>query len=163
MMLEGRVWRYGDHVDTDAIISARYLNSFDPEKLKMHCMEDIDRYFVENVRCGDIMVAGENFGCGSSREHAPVAIRFSGISIVIAASFSRLFFRNAVNIGLPVLEIANGVEKIADGDRLRVDLCSGIVENISTGDTLKAASLPTFARDIIEAGGLINYKKHQNK
>ena len=121
MKLEGKVWRYGDNVDTDVIIPARYLNTFDPKELAKHCMVDIDESFAPNVKEGDIMVGGRNFGCGSSREHAPVAIKASGIPVVIAASFARIFYRNGINIGLPLLEIGSDVEKIKAGDKLRVD------------------------------------------
>ena len=161
MNLEGKVWRYGDNIDTDVIIPARYLNTFDPKELASHCMVDIDESFAENVQDGDIMVGGKNFGCGSSREHAPVAIKASGIPVVVAASFARIFYRNGINIGLPLLEIGDAVEKIHAGDRLRIDTSTGTIENLTTGDTFHAHPLPGFVQDIASAGGLINYTKAQ--
>lgn len=157
MKLEGKVWRYGDNIDTDVIIPARYLNSFDPKELAAHCMEDIDTSFAENVEAGDIMVGGKNFGCGSSREHAPVAIKAAGITAVIASSFARIFYRNSINIGLPLLEIGDDVDKINAGDKLRVDVSTGIIENLSTGDTYHAHPLPGFVQEIADAGGLVQY------
>lgn len=157
MKLEGKVWRYGDNIDTDVIIPARYLNSFDPKELAVHCMEDIDTSFAENVEAGDIMVGGKNFGCGSSREHAPVAIKAAGITAVIASSFARIFYRNSINIGLPLLEIGDDVDKIHAGDRLRVDVSTGVIENLSTGDTYHAHPLPGFVQEIADAGGLVQY------
>lgn len=159
MALEGKVWRYGDNIDTDVIIPARYLNTFDPKELAQHCMADIDESFAPNVKDGDIMVGGKNFGCGSSREHAPIAIKASGVPVVIAASFARIFYRNGINIGLPLLELGDQVEKIKAGDRIRVDLGAGTVENLSTGETFKAQPLPGFIQEIAAAGGLINYVK----
>lgn len=159
MSLEGKVWRYGDNVDTDVIIPARYLNSFDPRELASYCMIDIDETFAANVKDGDIMAGGYNFGCGSSREHAPVAIKASGISVVIAASFARIFYRNAINVGLPVLEVGQNAEKIHAGDILAVDLSSGKVENKTTGDVFYAPPLPGFIQDIARSGGLIHYVK----
>ncbi|WP_462332431.1 3-isopropylmalate dehydratase small subunit [Schwartzia sp. (in: firmicutes)] len=159
MALEGKVWRYGDNIDTDVIIPARYLNSFDPKELASHCMVDIDTTFAEKVQDGDIMVGGKNFGCGSSREHAPIAIKASGVPVIIAASFARIFYRNGINIGLPLLEIGDDVEKIHADDRLRVDPEKGLIENLTTGDTFKAHPLPGFVQDIANAGGLINYIK----
>ena len=157
MKLEGKVWRYGDNIDTDVIIPARYLNSFDPKELAVHCMEDIDTSLAENVEAGDIMVGGKNFGCGSSREHAPVAIKAAGITAVIASSFARIFYRNSINIGLPLLEIGDDVDKINAGDKLRVDVSTGIIENLSTGDTYHAHPLPGFVQEIADAGGLVQY------
>ena len=157
MKLEGKVWRYGDNIDTDVIIPARYLNSFDPKELAVHCMEDIDTSFAENVEAGDIMVGGKNFGCDSSREHAPVAIKAAGITAVIASSFARIFYRNSINIGLPLLEIGDDVDKINAGDKLRVDVSTGIIENLSTGDTYHAHPLPGFVQEIADAGGLVQY------
>ena len=151
--LEGKVWRYGDNIDTDVIIPARYLNSFDPKELASHCMVDIDETFAQNVVEGDIMVGGKNFGCGSSREHAPIAIKASGVPVVIASSFARIFYRNAINTGLPLLEIGD--------DKLRVDLSTGTIENLTTGDTFHAVPLPGFIQDIAKAGGLINYIKQK--
>ena len=159
MALEGKVWRYGDNIDTDVIIPARYLNSFDPKELASHCMVDIDTTFAEKVQEGDIMVGGKNFGCGSSREHAPIAIKASGVPVIIAASSARIFYRNGINIGLPLPEIGDEVEKIHADDRLRVDPEKGTIENLTTGDTFKAHPLPGFVQDIANAGGLINYIK----
>ena len=159
MKFTGKVWRYGDNIDTDVIIPARYLNTSDPQELAKHCMEDIDKSFVSGVKAGDIMVADNNFGCGSSREHAPVAIKASGITCVIAATFARIFYRNAINIGLPLLEVGDAVKKIKAGDVLSVDLESGEIVNTTTGETIKATPLPGFIQDIARAGGLINYVK----
>ena len=161
-MIQGKVWRYGDNIDTDVIIPARYLNTFDPAELAKHCMVDIDETFAPNVKAGDIMVGGKNFGCGSSREHAPVAIKASGIPVVIAASFARIFYRNGINIGLPLLEIGDDVEKISANDVLKVDTSTGTIENLTTGDTFKAQPLPPFVQGIADAGGLINYIKSRN-
>ena len=163
MKLEGKVWRYGDNIDTDVIIPARYLNSFDPAELASHCMVDIDESFAANVKAGDIMVGGRNFGCGSSREHAPVAIKASGVPVVVASSFARIFYRNGINIGLPLLEIGDDVEKIHAGDTLRIDISTGKIENLTTGDTFQAPPLPGFIQDIAKAGGLINYVKAKKK
>ncbi len=159
MKLEGKVWRYGDNVDTDVIIPARYLNSFDPKELAAHCMEDIDATFSQKVKAGDIMVGGKNFGCGSSREHAPIAIQASGVPVIIAASFARIFYRNGINIGLPLLEIGDDVEKIRADDTLIVDPETGTIQDVTTGDTFQAHPLPGFVQDIARAGGLINYIK----
>ena len=159
MQAKGRVFKYGDNVDTDVIIPARYLNSSDPAELATHCMEDIDNTFVKRVQKGDIIVASKNFGCGSSREHAPVAIKASGVPVVIAADFARIFYRNGINIGLPLLEIGDDVEKIHHGDKLRVDTSTGVIENLTTGDVFHAQPLPGFVQDIAKAGGLINYIK----
>ena len=159
MKFTGKVWRYGDNIDTDVIIPARYLNTSNPQELAQHCMEDIDKTFVSGVKAGDIMVADNNFGCGSSREHAPVAIKASGITCVIAANFARIFYRNAINIGLPLLEIGEDSAKIKAGDVLSVDLETGDIVNTTTGVTIKAQPLPGFIQDIARAGGLINYVK----
>ena len=156
-----KVWRYGDHVDTDVIIPARYLNIADFDELAEHAMEDIDTTFAPNVQPGDYVVAGKNFGCGSSREHAPIAIKASGVPVVIASSFARIFYRNAINTGLPLLEIGDDVEKIHANDKLRVDLSTGTIENLTTGDTFHAVPLPGFIQDIAKAGGLINYIKQK--
>ena len=161
MECKGKVWRYGDNIDTDVIIPARYLNSFDPAELAEHCMEDIDETFAKNVKQGDLMVGGKNFGCGSSREHAPVAIKAAGVPVVIAANFARIFYRNGINIGLPLLEIGDDVEKIHANDELRVDTATGTIENLTTGDTFHANPLPGFVQDIAKAGGLINYIKEK--
>ncbi|MBS6256229.1 3-isopropylmalate dehydratase small subunit [Megasphaera massiliensis] len=159
MVLEGKVWRYGDNIDTDVIIPARYLNSFDPKELASHCMVDIDETFAGKVQQGDIMVGGHNFGCGSSREHAPIAIKASGIPVIIAASFARIFYRNAINVGLPVLEIGDAVKAIKAGDVVEVDIAKGSIVDVTTGDTFQARPLPGFIQDIAAAGGLINYIK----
>lgn len=161
--LKGKVWRYGDNIDTDVIIPARYLNTFDPKELASHCMVDIDETFAKNVKAGDIMVGGKNFGCGSSREHAPVAIKASGVPVVIAASFARIFYRNGINIGLPLLEIGADVEKISAGDELSVDVSTGVIQDLTTGDTFQAHPLPGFIQDIAKAGGLVEYVKQQPK
>ena len=153
--LKGKVWRYGNNIDTDVIIPARYLNTFDPKELASHCMVDIDETFAKNVKDGDIMVGGKNFGCGSSREHAPVAIKASGVPVVIAASFARIFYRNGINIGLPLLESGADVEKIHAGDELSVDVSTGVIHDLTTGDTFKAHPLPGFIQDIAKAGGLV--------
>lgn len=158
-VLEGKVWRYGDNIDTDVIIPARYLNTFDPKELAKHCMVDIDKDFAQKVRPGDIMVGGKNFGCGSSREHAPVAIKACGVPVIIAASFARIFYRNGINVGLPLMEIGDNVERIHAGDKLSVDLSSGKIRDITTGETFQAPSLPGFIQDIAKAGGLIQYVK----
>ena len=158
-MAKGTVFKYGDNVDTDVIIPARYLNAPSPEDLAKHCMEDIDVDFVKNVRAGDIMVGGANFGCGSSREHAPIAIRASGISCVIAASFARIFYRNAINIGFPILECPEAAEKIQAGDTVSVDFATGVITDETTGETFKATAFPAFINGIIECGGLLEYIK----
>lgn len=158
-VLEGKVWRYGDNIDTDVIIPARYLNTFDPKELAKHCMVDIDKDFAQKVRPGDIMVGGKNFGCGSSREHAPVAIKACGVPVIIAASFARIFYRNGINVGLPLMEIGDNVERIHAGDKLSVDLSSGKIRDITTGEIFQATPLPGFIQDIAKAGGLIQYVK----
>lgn len=163
MSTTGKVWRYSDNIDTDVIIPARYLNSFDPQELASHCMVDIDESFAKNVKTGDIMVGGKNFGCGSSREHAPVAIKASGISVIVAASFARIFYRNSINIGLPLLEIGDAVEKIKANDQLSIDTSRGEIKDLTTGDVFHAHPLPGFVKDIAKAGGLINYIKEQKK
>lgn len=157
MRLEGKAWRYGRDVDTDVIIPARYLALTDPIELGAHCMEDLDPDFAARVNEGDFIVAEENFGSGSSREHAPLAIRGCGVSCVIASSFARIFYRNAINVGLPILECPQAVEDIRKGDRLRVDLEMGRVENLSTGNVFEAQPFPAFMREIISAGGLTGY------
>jgi len=158
-MITGKVFKYGDNVDTDVIIPARYLNAPSPEELAKHCMEDIDTEYVKQVQPGDIMVAGWNFGCGSSREHAPIAIEASGIACVIAASFARIFYRNAINIGFPILECPEAAEAIRSGDVIRVDFSSGLIRNETTGQEYKAAAFPAFINNIIEKGGLLPYLK----
>ena len=155
MKTQGKVIKYGDNIDTDVIIPARYLNTSDPKELAKHCMEDIDKEFVNNVKPGDIMVGGANFGCGSSREHAPVAIKASGISCVIAKDFARIFYRNAINIGLPILECKEASEDIKAGDEVSIDFNTGVITNITTSKTYQAVAFPEFMQDIINAGGLI--------
>ena len=159
---KGIVFKFGDNVDTDVIIPARYLNSSDPAELATHCMEDIDTEFVNRVKQGDIMVGVKNIGCGSSREHAPIAIKESGISCVIAASFARIFYRNAINIGLPILECAEAAEAISDGDEVEVDFSTGEIRDLTSGKSFKAQPFPEFIQDIIASGGLIEAVK-QNK
>jgi 3-isopropylmalate/(R)-2-methylmalate dehydratase small subunit len=159
MILEGKIWRYGDNIDTDVIIPARYLNTADPDALAKNCMEDIDQNFAREVAVGDMIVAGRNFGCGSSREHAPVAIKASGITCVIAENFARIFYRNAINIGLPLMELGEAVNGIQAGDRVRVDLVTGTVENLTNGEVYQAQPLPGFIREIAAKGGLIPYVK----
>ncbi len=155
----GKVFRYGNNVDTDVIIPARYLNTSDHKELASHCMEDIDSGFVKNVKKGDIIVAGRNFGCGSSREHAPIAIKESGISCVIAESFARIFYRNALNIGLPILECKAASEEIAAGDTVSVDYSTGVITDETTGKTYSAEPFPPFMQRLIQAGGLAQYIK----
>ena len=159
MEISGKVFKYGDNVDTDVIIPARYLNTADANELARHCMEDIDSTFVSKVSPGDIMVAGRNFGCGSSREHAPLAIKASGISCVIASTFARIFYRNAINIGLPIMECPEAVDSIAAGDRLSVDLSAGTITDLTSGKTFKAEPFPPFMQDLIAAGGLAAYMR----
>lgn len=154
---KGRVFGYGDNVDTDVIIPARYLNTTDHAELASHCMEDIDKDFVKQVSPGDIMVARKNFGCGSSREHAPIAIKASGISCVIAETFARIFYRNAINIGLPIVECKEASEEIAAGDEVEVDFDTGVITDLTTGKTFKGQAFPPFMQNIIDKGGLINY------
>ena len=156
-MYQGTAFQYGDNVDTDVIIPARYLNAPSAEELAKHCMEDIDVNFVKEVKKGDIMVGGENFGCGSSREHAPIAIRASGISCVIAASFARIFYRNAINIGFPILECPEAAAKIKKGDTVTVDADKGVIKNETTGEVFYATPFPAFINRIIENGGLLPY------
>lgn len=157
MKARGKVFRYKDNVDTDVIIPARYLNTSVPEELAKHCMEDIDKDFVNNVKPGDIIVADKNFGCGSSREHAPIAIKASGISCVIASTFARIFYRNSINIGLPIIECEEAVKGISAGDVVSVDFDTGIITNETTGKTFKGEPYPEFMQNIIKAGGLIPY------
>ena len=156
MNAKGRVHKFGDNVDTDVIIPARYLNRSDEEWLASHCMEDIDADFAKNVKAGDIMVAEANFGCGSSREHAPIAIKASGISCVIASTFARIFYRNAINIGLAILECDEAAKDIKDGDEVEVDFDSGVISNITTGKTYQAQPFPPFIQNIVKNGGLMN-------
>ena len=157
-----KVWRYGDHVDTDVIIPARYLNIADFDELAEHAMEDIDETFASNVKKNDIIVAGRNFGCGSSREHAPMVLKVKGVKCIIADSFARIFYRNAINIGLPALEIGKEVEKIEAGDELEVDLAKGEIKIVNKGVTINTKPLPEFVQKIADCGGLINYVKGEN-
>lgn len=154
---KGKVYKYGDNVDTDVIIPARYLNSSDSAELATHCMEDIDKDFVKKVQKGDIIVARKNFGCGSSREHAPIAIKASGVSCVIAETFARIFYRNSINIGLPIIECKEASEEIADGDEVEVDFESGLIKDLTTGKSYEGQSFPPFMQKLIDAGGLVNY------
>ncbi len=153
----GHVFRYGDNVDTDVIIPARYLNSSDPKELAAHCMEDIDRDFVKNAAKGDIIVANKNFGCGSSREHAPIAIRAAGVSCVIAETFARIFYRNAINIGLPIIECPEAAQEIEAGDEVEVDFDFGVITDKTKGTTYQGQAFPPFMQKIIDCGGLVNY------
>lgn len=162
-MFRGKVWKFGDHVDTDVIIPARYLNAPEPSELAKHCMEDIDDSFAGTVQSGDIMVGGWNFGCGSSREHAPVAIQASGISCVIAASFARIFYRNSINIGFPILECPEASEAIRAGDIVTVDTETGRITDETTGQTFEAKPFPPFIQKIVESGGLLKYLKEKQE
>lgn len=159
MIANGKVFKYGDNVDTDVIIPARYLNSSDPKELASHCMEDIDADFYKNVQLGDIIVANKNFGCGSSREHAPISIKVAGVSCVIATTFARIFYRNAINIGLPILECEAAVKGIEAGDQVEVDFDSGIIKNITQGTQFQGEAFPPFMQELIKADGLVNYIK----
>jgi len=162
-ILRGRAWKYGDNIDTDAIIPARYLTSSDPKYLAEHCMEDADTEFVKKAQEGDFIIGGQNFGCGSSREHAPIAIKAAGISCVIAKSYARIFYRNSFNMGLPILECPEAVDGIKDGNKIEVDLGSGIIRNLETGKEYHAQPIPPFMRELIDAGGLINYARKRVK
>jgi len=155
MEFSGIAHKYGRDIDTDVIIPARYLNTSDPAELAKHCMEDLDLEFTSKVRPGDILVADENFGCGSSREHAPIAIKAAGISVVIAKSFARIFYRNAINTGLPIMEAPGAVDGMSDGDTVVVDADEGVIRNLTTGDVFQAQPFPPFIREIIERGGLV--------
>ena len=159
MKANGYVHKYGDNVDTDVIIPARYLNTADHKELAAHCMEDIDKDFVKKVNDGDIMVGGANFGCGSSREHAPIAIKHSGVACVIAKTFARIFYRNAINIGLAILECPEASEKIEAGDNVVVDFDTGVITNVTKNETYQAEPYPDFLKDIIASGGLLNSLK----
>lgn len=157
MDAKGTVHKYGNNVDTDVIIPARYLNIHDPEELASHCMEDIDADFVNKVKTGDIVVAGENFGCGSSREHAPLAIKCAGVSCVIAETFARIFYRNAINIGMPIIECPEAAKAIEAGDEVEIDFDSGVITNKTKNQTYQGQAFPPFMQKIIAAGGLVNY------
>lgn len=161
MKIQGKCWKYGDNVDTDVIIPARYLNTADANELARHCMEDIDPAFAGKVQPGEIMVAGKNFGCGSSREHAPLAIKTCGITCVVAASFARIFYRNAINIGLPILECAEAAAAIVNGDELDIDLNTGTIEDKTRGTVFHAEPFPPFMQELIAAGGLAQYMRKQ--
>jgi 3-isopropylmalate dehydratase small subunit len=163
MIFEGRIWRFGDDVDTDAIIPARYLNTSDPGELARHVMEDADKEFPAKVRAGDIIVAGKNFGCGSSREHAPIAIKAAGIQAVIARSFARIFYRNSFNIGLPIFESEEASSKIKEGDKVEIDADKGIIKNLTTHEQYTANPIPSFMQELISSGGLIEWTKKRMK
>ncbi len=162
MDAQGKVFKYGDNVDTDVIIPARYLNESDPAHLARHCMIDLDKSFVDRVQPGDLIVAGKNFGCGSSREHAPIAIKAAGISCVIAPSFARIFYRNAINMGLPILESAEAAEKIQDGDQVAVDFSAGKIHNITRDEVYTAQAFPPFIQAIMAAGGLLGHIRKED-
>ena len=163
MKAHGSVFKYGDNVDTDVIIPARYLNSSDPAELAKHCMEDIDKEFVNNVKAGDIIVAKKNFGCGSSREHAPIAIKASGVSCVIADTFARIFYRNAINIGLPIIECPEAAKAIEAGDEVEIDFDSGKIYDRTKGTEFKGQPFPEFMQKLIAAGGLVKYTNSKRK
>lgn len=159
MILRGKVWKFSDNIDTDAIIPARYLNTSDPEELARHVMEDADKNFPSKVKSGDIIIAGANFGCGSSREHAPIAIKAAGIQAVVAKSFARIFYRNAFNIGLPIFESEGASQKIREGDEIQIDADKGIIKNITKKEEYTAKPIPPFMQELISAGGLIEWTK----
>lgn len=159
MIANGKVFKYGDNIDTDVIIPARYLNSSDPKELAKHCMEDIDKNFVLEVKEGDIIVGEKNFGCGSSREHAPIAIKASGVSLVIASTFARIFYRNSINTGLPILECDEASRKIENGDSISVDLSTGEIKNLTKNESYFAEPFPPFIQEIIADGGLIEHTR----
>ncbi|VYU64326.1 3-isopropylmalate dehydratase small subunit [Clostridium paraputrificum] len=163
MKVTGKVFKYGDNVDTDVIIPARYLNTSVHKELAAHCMEDIDKDFVNKVEEGDFIVANKNFGCGSSREHAPIAIKAAGISCVIASTFARIFYRNAINIGLPILECDEAVMAIDNGDKLEVDFSTGVIKNLTKNEEYKGEPFPEFMQNIIDNDGLIGYIRNKNK
>ncbi|NTU42337.1 MAG: 3-isopropylmalate dehydratase small subunit [Nitrospirales bacterium] len=163
MLLTGKVWRFGDDIDTDAIIPARYLNTSDPKELASHVMEDADKDFPSKVKAGDIIVAGKNFGCGSSREHAPIAIKEAGMQAVIAKSFARIFYRNSFNIGLPIFESVAASEAIKEGAQVEIDADKGIIKNLTTGETYTAEPIPPFMQELIASGGLIEWSKKKLK
>ena len=163
MNIKGNAWKFGDCVDTDAIIPARYLVSSDPKFLAQHCMEDADPDFVKKMKPGDLIIGGKNFGCGSSREHAPIAIKKAGVSCVIAETFARIFYRNAFNTGLPILECPEASQKIWTGDEVEVDMDTGVIRNLTRGETYQAAPVPPFMQRLLAAGGLIPYVREQMK
>lgn len=162
MNVQGTVHKYGDHIDTDVIIPARYLNTQDHKELASHCMEDIDKDFIKRVKKGDIIVAEKNFGCGSSREHAPIAIKAAGVSCVIAETFARIFYRNAINIGLPIIECPEAARGIEAGDEVEVDFDSGVITNVTKGTSFQGQAFPEFMQRIISSEGLINYINSQS-
>ncbi|MCI9569051.1 MAG: 3-isopropylmalate dehydratase small subunit [Lachnospiraceae bacterium] len=157
MQAKGRVFKYGDNIDTDVIIPARYLNATEGTELAKHCMEDIDKEFIHKVKKGDIIVGQKNFGCGSSREHAPLAIKCAGVSCVIAETFARIFYRNAINIGMPIIECPEAARSIEDGDEVEIDFDSGMIHNVTKNESYKGQAFPPFMQKIISAGGLIHY------
>ena len=161
MLIRGRVWKFGNDVDTDAIIPARYLNTSDPKELARHLMEDADSDFPNKVKAGDILVAGKNFGCGSSREHAPIAIKAAGVSAVIAKSFARIFYRNAFNIGLPIFESPDASEKIQETDEIEIDADKGTIKSLTTREEYQANPIPPFMQELIDSGGLIEWTKRK--
>jgi 3-isopropylmalate/(R)-2-methylmalate dehydratase small subunit len=163
MTIKGKVWKFKDNIDTDVIIPARYLNTSDPKELALHCMEDYNPEFIKKLNKGDIIVAGNNFGCGSSREHAPIALKEAGVSCVIAKSFARIFFRNAINIGLPIFESEEIADQCSEGDLIKVDTAKGLIENINKNRAYKLKSLPDFIQNIISLGGLRGYVKEEIK
>jgi 3-isopropylmalate/(R)-2-methylmalate dehydratase small subunit len=162
MKLKGKVWKFKDNINTDEIIPARYLNTFDEKELASHCMEDADKDFPKKVKKGDIIVAGKNFGCGSSREHAPICLKGAGVSCVIAETFARIFYRNAINIGLPILESVGASKSIEEGDTIEVDLEKGKIKNVTTNKIYNATAFPPFMQELIKAGGLMEYVKKTN-
>jgi 3-isopropylmalate/(R)-2-methylmalate dehydratase small subunit len=161
MLIRGRVWRFGNDIDTDVIIPARYLNTSNPKELSKHLMEDIDTGFTNKIKAGDIIIAGKNFGCGSSREHAPIAIKAAGIQAVIAKSFARIFYRNAFNIGLPIFESAEASENIKEGSEIEINADKGFIRNLSTQEEYKANPIPPFMQELINSGGLIEWTKQR--
>lgn len=163
MIIKGKVWKFKDNIDTDVIIPARYLNTSDPKELALHCMEDYDSEFVKKMNQGDIIVAGRNFGCGSSREHAPIALKAAGVSCIIAKSFARIFFRNAINIGLPIFESVEVVDQCSQGDILEADTVQGVIKNLTKDKVYKTNLLPEFIQKIIAVGGLREYVKEEVK
>ena len=163
MIIKGKIWKFKDNIDTDVIIPARYLNTTDPKELALHCMEDYDSEFVKKINQGDIIVAGRNFGCGSSREHAPIALKAAGVSCIIAQSFARIFFRNAINIGLPIFESEEVADQCSEGDLLEIDTEQGVIKNLSKNETYKTNLLPKFIQKIISGGGLREYVKEEVK
>jgi 3-isopropylmalate/(R)-2-methylmalate dehydratase small subunit len=163
MILKGKTWKFGDNIDTDAIIPARYLNTSDPKELAKHVMEDADRNFASKVKAGDLIVAGANFGCGSSREHAPIAMKAAGIQAVAAKSFARIFYRNAFNIGLPIFESEEASVKIKEGDEIEIDADRGKIRNITKGEEYTAKPIPSFMQELISTGGLIEWTKKRIK